>query len=78
MTYKTYLSIFVFIVIATFYCCVLMQKIMDWQLALGMLILVLADLTILLVYTVVEGTQRNLIATRVPNMEKLRNVDGVG
>ena len=78
MTYKTYLSIFVFIVIATFYCCALMQKIMDWQLALGVVILVLADLTILLVYTVVEGTQGNLTATRVPNMEKLRTVDGVG
>ena len=51
---------------------VLMQKIMDWKLALGVLVLVLADLTILLVYTIVEGTQGNLTVIRVPNMEKCR------
>ena len=54
-----------------------MQKIKDWQLALGVLTLVLVDLTILLVYTVVEGVQGNLTVDRIPNKEKPMSVDGV-
>ena len=40
--------------------------------------LVLIDVIILLVYTIVEGVQRNLTAIQVPNRENLRNVEGVG
>ena len=47
--------------------CVCPQLLKDWHLALGVLILVLADLTILLVYTTVEGAHGRLKATRVPS-----------
>ena len=50
----------------------------DWHLALGVLTMVLIDLTILLVYTIVEGIQGNLTAIRVPNRENPRVVQGVG
>jgi len=55
-----------------------MQVLKDWKLALGVLILVLIDLTILLVYTVVEGAHGNLKAIRVPSRENPRVVEGVG
>ena len=55
-----------------------MQALKDWQLALGVLTLVLIDLTILLVYTIMEGVQGNLTAIRVPNRENPRVVVGVG
>ena len=55
-----------------------MQVLKDWQLALGVLTLVLVDLTILLVYTITEGLQGNLAAIRVPNRENPRVVEGVG
>ena len=45
--------------------CVCPQLLKDWHLALGVLTLVLADLTILLVYTTVEGDHGHLEATRV-------------
>ena len=54
-----------------------MQLLKDWHLALGVLILVLVDLTILLVYTAVEGTRGNHLATRVPSRENPRGVRGV-
>ena len=74
----TYLSIFVFAVSSYIAICrIFMQKIKDWQLALGVLTLVLADLTILLVYTVVEGIQGNLTVDLIPNKEKPMSVDGV-
>jgi len=50
----------------------------DRHLALGVLMLVLTDLVILLVYTIVEGIQGNLIAQRVPNRENPMDVEGVG
>ena len=55
-----------------------MQALKDWQLALGVLTLVLVDLTILLVYTTVEGLRGNLTAMRVPNRENPRVTEGVG
>ena len=54
-----------------------MQVLKDWHLALGVLTLVLVDLTILLVYTTVEGAQGNYLATRVSNRENPRDVRGV-
>ena len=54
-----------------------MQVLKDWQLALGVLTLVLVDLTILVIYTTVEGVQGNLTATRVPSRENPRVVEGV-
>ena len=54
------------------------QPLQDRYLALGVLVLVLVDVVILLVYTTVEGVQRNLIAILVPNRECLMNVEGVG
>ena len=54
-----------------------MQLLKDWHLALGVLILVLIDLTILLVYTAVEGTRGNHLATQVPSRENPRSVRGV-
>ena len=54
------------------------QPLQDRYLALGVLVLVLVDVIILLVYTTVEGVQRNLTAIRVPNREYLMNVEGVG
>jgi len=56
----------------------LMQALKDRHLALGVLMLVLTDLVILLVYTIVEGIQGNLIAQRVPNRENPMDVEGVG
>ena len=60
--------------IATFYGCMCTHAENNGlaAIALGVLVLVLADLTILLVYTIVEGTQGNLTVIRVPNMEKCR------
>ena len=55
-----------------------MQALKDWQLALGVLTLVLVDLTILLVYTTVEGLRGNLTAIQVPSRENPRVVEGVG
>ena len=43
------------------------QLLKDWHLALGVLTLVLVDLTILLVYTTVEGARGRLKAIRVPS-----------
>jgi len=40
--------------------------------------LMLIDFIIILVYTIVEGVQGNLIAIRIPNREKLFEVEGVG
>ena len=54
------------------------QVLKDRHLALGVLMLVLTDLMILLVYTLVEGVQGNLIAQRVPNRENPMDVEGVG
>ena len=54
------------------------QPLQDRYLSLGVLVLVLVDVIILLVYTTVEGVQRNLTAIRVPNRESLMNVEGVG
>ena len=54
-----------------------MQVIKDWHLALGVLTLVLVDITILLVYTTVEGVRGNLTAIRVSNRENPRGVQGV-
>ena len=53
------------------------QLLKDWHMALGVLTLVLADLTILLVYTVMEKLQGNLRATKVPNREYPRDTEGV-
>ena len=55
-----------------------MQVLKDWHLALGVLTLVLVDLTILVIYTTVEGVQGKLIAIRVPSRENPRDVEGVG
>ena len=54
------------------------QVLKDWHLALGVLLLVSIDLTILLLYTTVKGVQSNLTATRVPNQENSRSIEGVG
>ena len=54
-----------------------MQALKDWHLALGVLTLVLVDLTLLLVYTTVEGVEGNLTATRVRNRENPRVEIGV-
>ena len=61
-----------------FYSCVCIQVLKDWQLALGVLTLVLVDITILVIYTTVEGGQGNLGAIRVPSRENPRVVEGVG
>ena len=61
-----------------FYSCICLQALKDWQLALGVLTLVLVDLTILLVYTIMEGLRGNLTAKRVPNRENPRVIEGVG
>ena len=53
------------------------QAIKDWMLALAVGVLVLIDITILLVYTVIEGYRGNLIAIRVQNRENMKDVDGV-
>ena len=55
-----------------------MQVLKDWKLALGVLTLALVDLTILLVYTTVEGVHGNLTAIQVPSRENPRVVEGVG
>ena len=57
---------------------VCLQVLKDWKLALGVLTLVLVDLTILLVYTTVEGVHGNLTAIQVPSRENPRVVEGVG
>ena len=54
-----------------------MQVLKDQHLALGVLILVLVDLTILLVYTVVEGAKGKHTATLVSNRENPRDIEGV-
>ena len=54
-----------------------MQVLKDWHLAFGVLTLVLVDLTILLVYTAVEGAQGNYLATQVSKRENPRGVRGV-
>ena len=54
------------------------QPLQDRYLALGVLVLVLVDVTILLVYTTVEGVRGNLTAIRVPNGENSRIGEGVG
>ena len=61
-----------------FFCCAYMQALNDWHLALGVMILVLVDLTILKIYTLVERFQGNLSAIRVPNRENPRDELGVG
>ena len=62
----------------TYTCTMHIQPLQDRYLALGVLVLVLVDVIILLVYTIVEGVQGNLTATRVDNRENLMNVEGVG
>ena len=57
--------------------CVCMQVLKDRHLALGVLTLVLVDLTILLVYTVVEGAKGKHTATLVRNRENPRDIEGV-
>ena len=54
-----------------------MQVLKDWHLALAVLTLVLVDLTILLVYTIVEGVRGNLTTTRIFNRENPSDVEGV-
>ena len=54
------------------------KPLQDRYLGLGVLVLVLVDVTILLVYTTVEGVRGNLTAIRVPNGENSRIVEGVG
>ena len=54
-----------------------MQALNDWHLAMGVMILVLVDLTILKIYTLVERFQGNLSAIRVPNRENPRDELGV-
>ena len=54
-----------------------MQTLNDWHLALGVMILVFVDLTILKIYTLVERFQGNLSAIRVPNRENPRDELGV-
>ena len=54
-----------------------MQVLKDWHLALGVLVLVLLDLTILLVYTVVEGAKGKHTATSVSNRENPSDIEGV-
>ena len=54
-----------------------MQVLKDRHLALGVLILVLVDLTILLVYTVVEGAKGKHMATLVSNRENPSDIEGV-
>ena len=54
-----------------------MQALKDWHLAVGVLTLALIDLTILLVYTIVEGVKGNFTATRVSNRENPRVVQEV-
>ena len=54
-----------------------MQPLQDWLLAIGVGLLVLIDLFILMVYTVVEGLRGNLIATRIPNIERPEETSGV-
>ena len=71
------MHVFPFLV-TTFYSCVCMQVLKDWQLALGVLTLVLVDLTILVIYTTVEGVQGKLAAIRVPSRENPRVIEGVG
>ena len=53
------------------------QTLNDWHLALGVMILVFVDLTILKIYTLVERFQGNLSAIRVPNRENPRDELGV-
>ena len=53
------------------------QAIKDRMLALAVGVLVLIDITILLVYTVIEGYRGNLIAIRVQNRENMKDIDGV-
>ena len=57
-----------------------MQILKDWHLALGVLLLVLLDLTFLLAYTIVMGVHRNLTATQVPVNRGVnsRSTKGVG
>ena len=55
-----------------------MQPLQDRFLALGVLMLMLIDFIVILVYTIVEGVQGNLIAIRIPNREKPFDVEGVG
>ena len=66
------------LLVTTFYSCVFLQVLKDWHLALGVLMLVLVDLTILVIYTTVEGVQGKLAAIRVPSRENPRVVEGVG
>ena len=54
------------------------QPLQDRYLTLGVLVLVLVDVVILLVYTTVEGVQRNLTAKPVHNRENPMSVEGVG
>ena len=54
------------------------KPLQDRYLGLGVLVLVLVDVTILLVYTIVEGVRGNLTAIPVPNREHLMKVEGVG
>ena len=54
------------------------QPLQDRYLSLGVLVLVLVDVIILLVYTTVEGVQRNLTAIAVLNRENPMSIEGVG
>ena len=45
---------------------------------LGVAALVAIDLTILVIYTLVEGVRGNLVAQRVPHKAKPTEIEGVG
>ena len=54
-----------------------MQKVKDRILILGVGSLVAIDLIILVTYYIVEGLQRDLVVTQVPNQENPTVVEGV-
>ena len=57
--------------------CVHMQAPKDWMLVLVVGALILIDITILLVYTAVEGYRGNLVAIQMPNRENMEDIEGV-
>ena len=54
-----------------------MQNIRDRYLMLGVAALVAIDLTILVIYALVEGVRGNLVALEVPHKERPKNIEGV-
>ena len=57
--------------------CAHMQSLQDLHLAAMVLFLLVIDVVILVIYTIVEESQGNLDAIRVPNLENTRDVEGV-